>query len=131
MPSDARREITPPVLHHVALEIHPDQLDRSVELWEIAGFTRVPEPPELTGRFVWMEREATQIHLALVEQPVTPAVGHAAAVAEDLDRVEDELRRAGFEVFEKSVYWDARRIAVVGPAGHRIELMEAPPAPAA
>ncbi|CAN5424149.1 hypothetical protein BH10ACT11_BH10ACT11_10550 [soil metagenome] len=117
------------MLHHVALEIRPSEIDRSVELWEIAGFERVAEPEPLQGRFVWLERGSTQIHLALVDEPVAPEVGHAAAVAEGLDGVVERLEQAGFEVFEKSSLWGERRVGVIAPAGHRVELMEAPPDP--
>ena len=36
-------------------------------------------------------------------------------------------RGLGFEVSERRRHWGARRVVVAAPAGHRIELMEAPP----
>ena len=115
------------MLHHVALEIHPDQAERSVQMWELIGFESVAVPPGLADRFLWLEREGTQIHLALTEQPVAPPIGHPAVIAPDFDRVVGELRAAGFELFEKGHHWGARRIGVAAPAGHRVEIMEAPP----
>lgn len=119
------------MLHHVALEITLADLERSLELWSIIGFERVPEPPKLSGRFVWVEGGGTQIHLALVEEPVVPQLGHAAVVAEDLEVIERRLAGAGFGLLRKSHLWGARRIGVVAPGGHQVEVMAAPPASSA
>ena len=115
------------MLHHAALELTPQDLDRSLEMWRLIGFERVPEPEPLHGRYIWVERADTQIHLALTEAPVVPRTGHVAVVAECLDETVERLVEAGFEVTDKRELWGARRVAVDAPAGHRVELMESPP----
>jgi hypothetical protein len=49
-----------PVVHHVSLEIAPDDVERSAEFFELLGFERLPAP-EALGPFVtwlWGERRA-------------------------------------------------------------------------
>jgi hypothetical protein len=115
------------MLHHVALEITPHDAPRSVEMWELIGFEVVEVPPALAERFLWVERAGTQIHLALTDRPIVPPVGHPAVVVPDLDEAVGRLRDTGFEVFEKGTHWGARRMGVIAPGGHRVEMMEAPP----
>ena len=54
-------------------------------------------------------------------------VGHAAVVAPDYERVLGELREAGFDPEPRREHWGAPRCFVRDPAGHRIEVMMAPP----
>ena len=60
-----------------------------------------------------------------------PPLGHAAVVADDFQTCCDALAAAGFEVEESRQLWEKRRAFAVGPGGHRVELMEAPPPPQA
>ena len=115
------------MLQHVTVEVRPEQVDDCVAFWELLGFTRVTPPGELRDRFMWMERDGTQIHLMPIEDPVTTARGHAAVVVEDYGRVLAELRRRGFSVREGSNAWDAPRWFTRDPAGNHVELMSAPP----
>ena len=62
------------MLHHVSLEIPPDEADRSVEFWGLLGFEEVPAADVLGDSVRWLERDGTQIHLILTE-------GHTAAPA--------------------------------------------------
>jgi hypothetical protein len=50
-------------------------------------------------------------------------------VAGDFQATVDRLTREGFAVEEADQLWGERRAFAVGPAGHRVELMAAPPAP--
>jgi hypothetical protein len=50
-------------------------------------------------------------------------------VAPDLDGTIAALADAGFQFEESHQLWGERRGFVVGPAGHRVELMAAPPRP--
>jgi hypothetical protein len=115
------------VLHHVTLEIAPGDADRFAALLGAIGFVAVPVPETLGERFLWFEREATQVHLALVESPVAAPIGHAAFVVTPLDPALARLGELGFEAGERRRHWGARRVVVAAPGGHRIELMEAPP----
>jgi catechol 2,3-dioxygenase-like lactoylglutathione lyase family enzyme len=115
------------VLHHVSIEIPPAEGERSVEFWRLVGFEEV-ETPEVLGDAVrWLEHDGTQIHLILTEGGTAPVLGHAAVVAPDFDATMKRLRDAGFEVEETRELWGERRAFTVGPGGHRVELMAAPP----
>jgi hypothetical protein len=114
------------VLHHAGIEVAPDDVDRSIELWELLGFERV-EPPASLSEFVWLERDGTQIHLMPTDSPTVPARGHVAVVVPDFETAVERLSAAGFEVRRRSEYWDAPRAKATAPGGHVVELMAAPP----
>jgi catechol 2,3-dioxygenase-like lactoylglutathione lyase family enzyme len=115
------------MLQHVTLEVEPENVERSVELWELLGFRRVEAPAALAETFVWIEREGTQIHLERNDSPTVPPHGHAAVVVADFDRAVERLRGAGFEVRPGREHWGAPRAKAVAPGGHLVELMAAPP----
>jgi catechol 2,3-dioxygenase-like lactoylglutathione lyase family enzyme len=115
------------MLQHVTLEVRPDQVRACVRFWELLGFTELEPPPSLRDRFTWVGREGTQIHLQPVEHPAVPRNGHAAVVPADAEGAVAVLREAGFEPREGSNAWGAPRWFVHDPAGHRVEVMSAPP----
>jgi hypothetical protein len=51
------------VLHHVSLEVPPDDVERTVEFWQLLGFDRLPAPEAIAGYVTWLERGHSQIHL--------------------------------------------------------------------
>jgi catechol 2,3-dioxygenase-like lactoylglutathione lyase family enzyme len=114
------------MLHHVGIEVRPDLVERSVELWELLGFERV-EPPATLREFVWLEREGTQVHLMPTESPTVPPRGHVAVVVADFDATFAALSQAGFEIERRREHWGAPRGRVIAPEGHRVELMARPP----
>lgn len=116
------------MLQHVTLEVHPEDIERSVELWGLLGFQRVEAPAALAASFTWVERKGTQIHLERNESPTVPPRGHVAVVVEDFDQAVERLARAGFEVHPGREHWGAPRAKVVAPGGHRVELMATAPA---
>jgi hypothetical protein len=115
------------MLHHVTLEIAPEDIERSLELWGLLGFEPVEAPPALAETFVWVERESTQIHLERNDSPTVPPHGHAAIVVADFERTVERLRERGFEVKPGREHWSARRAKVLAPGGHQVEFMAAPP----
>ncbi len=115
------------MLHHVTLEVGAADFERGVEFWELLGFARVEPPPDLASTFTWLEREGTQIHLMRVESPTVPPHGHVAVVAPDFEPTLARLRARGFEVTPKRERWASRRAEAIGPGGHKVELMAAPP----
>jgi catechol 2,3-dioxygenase-like lactoylglutathione lyase family enzyme len=117
------------VLHHVSLEIPPDEADRSIEFWGLLGFEEVPAAEVLGDRVRWLEREGTQIHLILTAAHTAPMLGHAAVVAPDHAEAKERLRGAGFQVEDTRQLWGADRAFAIAPGGHRVELMAAPPPP--
>ncbi len=119
------------MIHHVALELAPGDVDAVVGFWALLGFARVEPPGTLAGRTVWLERGGTQIHLLLTDDPVAPPAGHVAVVAEDYDEALERRRAAGFEPDPRDEHWGAPRCFVRAPGGHRVEVMSRPPDAAA
>jgi catechol 2,3-dioxygenase-like lactoylglutathione lyase family enzyme len=115
------------VLHHVGIEVAPQDLERSVRFWDLLGFAEV-EPPASLAEFTWLEREGTQIHLLPTEGPTVPSPGHVAVVAPDFEGAVTGLTEAGFEVDLRSEHWGSPRAKAIAPGGHVVELMAAPPA---
>lgn len=123
-----RRAYPASMLQHVTLEVAPEEIERSVELWDLLGFAEVEPPPDLAATFVWVEREGTQIHLERNRSPTAPPHGHAAVVVVDFEGTVERLRENGFEVHPGREHWGAARAKVLAPGGHQVELMAAPPA---
>jgi hypothetical protein len=115
------------MLQHVTLEVAPEDIERSLELWALLGFERVEPPAALAETFVWVEREGTQIHLERNDSPVVPRHGHAAIVVANFDQAVARLSEHGFEVAPGREHWGAPRAKVIAPGGHRVELMAFPP----
>ena len=115
------------MLHHVSLEVLPGDAERFGELLEAIGFRAIEAPQALEGRIPWYERAGTQVHLIVTEDATAPALGHAAFVAADYEGDLERLRGQGFELEEARELWGERRVFVLAPGGHRIELMAAPP----
>jgi catechol 2,3-dioxygenase-like lactoylglutathione lyase family enzyme len=114
------------MLHHVGIEVAPEDVKRSVELWQVLGFALV-EPPASLAEFTWLEKGDTQIHLMPSRSPTVPPRGHVAVVAENFDATVAVLREHGFEVEPRREHWGAPRAVAIAPGGHRIELMARPP----
>lgn len=114
------------MLHHVGIEIAPEDVDRAVELFELLGFARV-EPPPTLAKYTWLERDGTQVHLMPEEAPDVPHRGHLAVVVAEFDATLAALAEHGFESEPAGEDWGAPRVRVLGPGGHRVELMAAPP----
>lgn len=119
------------MLHHVGIEVAPAEAERAVELFEALGFVRVEPPPSLASGYTWLERAGTQVHLMHSDDPVAPPRGHLAVVVPDFEQALARLREAGFEAERRREHWGAPRALTIAPGGHRVELMAAPPAPAA
>jgi len=121
------------VIQHVGLEIAAADADAEVAFWALLGFVEVEPPePSLAARSRWVERAGTQVHLLFAEAPAIPAAGHVAVVAPAFEHVVAALRAAGHEAAERRRYWGhppAARTQVISPAGHRVEIMAAPPDP--
>jgi catechol 2,3-dioxygenase-like lactoylglutathione lyase family enzyme len=117
------------MLHHVSLEVPNADVERSVEFWEALGFRRLPAPAEIAQFVTWLERETNQIHLIHTDAATVPTLGHPAVVASNFDATVECLREAGFEVEPAPELWGEPRAFAIAPAGHRVELMAAPPEP--
>ena len=115
------------MVQHVSLETKREDADACVRFYDLLGFGRVEPPESLAGRATWVERDGTQIHLMLADEPVIPPRGHHAVIVDDYGRTLGALREAGFEPEPRDEHWGAARSFVKDPAGHVVELMAAPP----
>jgi catechol 2,3-dioxygenase-like lactoylglutathione lyase family enzyme len=115
------------VVQHVTVEVPRERVDACADFWALLGFRRVDPPPTLRERAVWVEREGTQVHLMYVDDPVVPPRGHVAVVVEDYARSFGALADAGHDPEARPEHWGVPRCFVHDPAGHRVEVMAAPP----
>ncbi|MBA2522335.1 MAG: hypothetical protein H0V25_03290 [Solirubrobacterales bacterium] len=116
------------MLHHVSLEVLPENADSFGEVLEAIGFAPARAPGPLGDSVRWYERSGTQVHLIVTEGATVPALGHAAFVVDSFEAALAALREGRFEVEEARELWGERRAFVLAPGGHRLELMAAPPA---
>jgi catechol 2,3-dioxygenase-like lactoylglutathione lyase family enzyme len=116
------------MLQHASLEVRSDQVQPCVDFWHLLGFVRMTPPPMLRDRFTWVERAGTHIHLIPTDEPIAAREGHVAVLAEDYEGALAALRDAGFEPEPRKEHWGAARSFVLGPAGHRVEVMAGSPA---
>ena len=100
-----------------------------VSFWSLLGFERLPAPDQIAEYVTWLERDSNQIHLIHTPEPSVPVFGHPAVVAPEFDATVESLRLAGFTVEEADQLWGEPRAFAIAPAGHRVELMRAPPPP--
>ena len=114
-------------LHHTAL-ISQD-VQRTIEFFELLGFAALPAPESIAPFVSWLESDGTQIHLIHTPEPTVPTLGHPAVVAAEFGETVAALREAGFRVEEAERLWGEPRAFAIAPAGHRVELMRAPPPP--
>ena len=117
------------MIHHVGIEVAPEDLERSVRFWELLGFTHVEPPSSLAERFTWLERGGTQIHLMHEDSPSVPPRAHVAVVAPEFEATVAALQDDGFEVERGREHWGEPRAKTISPGGHHVELMAAPPDP--
>jgi catechol 2,3-dioxygenase-like lactoylglutathione lyase family enzyme len=115
------------MLQHVTLEVPKAGWNAAIAFWGLLGFAPMQPPESLRGKFTWVAREGTQIHLADVETPVVADVGHVAVLVPDYAGSIAALKEAGFEVNPGSNAWNAERVFVRDPVGHLIEIMSVPP----
>jgi hypothetical protein len=115
------------VLQHVSIEVHQDQVARTIEFWELLGFAQEQAPEPIAPYVTWLGREGTQIHLIHTDEATVPPLGHAAVVAPDFEESVKRLREADFEVTDARELWGESRAFAVAPAGHKVEVMAAPP----
>jgi catechol 2,3-dioxygenase-like lactoylglutathione lyase family enzyme len=98
-----------------------------VAFYALLGFREVEPPGTLDEVAAWVERRGTQVHLLFADDPVVPPEGHFAVVVDDYDATIARLRAEGFDPEARAEQWGAPRSFVRDPAGHRVEVMSAPP----
>jgi catechol 2,3-dioxygenase-like lactoylglutathione lyase family enzyme len=114
------------MIHHVTRQISRSALDDCVRFYGLLGFKRIPEPPGIAGRAVWLRSGATHIHLMLRDDAPVEA-GHVGVIAPNFEAVVSSLRESGHEVEPRREHWGSPRAYVRDPAGNTVELMAWPP----
>lgn len=114
-------------LQHVALEVREGDAAAEVAFWALLGFAEVTPAGSLGERSRWVQRGATQVHLLFADAPVVPPQGHVAVVAAAFTEVCARLAAVGRIPELREEHWGVPRAFVSSPAGHRVELMSAPP----
>ena len=128
------------MLHHVSIEVHPDDAERVLEFLALIGFERVGAPDEIAEYVDWAESTrncrspaetswATQVHLIRTPEPALQHLGHPAFVAPDYDGTVSAIGDAGFEFEPSRELWGEKRGFATLPGGQKVELMAAPPPP--
>src|SRR3954464_3017293 len=97
------------MLQNASLEVPPDRVRECVAFWQMLGFEEMEPPPRLGGRFTWVQREGTQIHLTPGVDRMNRREGPVAVVAPDYETSLRLLLDAGFELRAGSNAWDAPR----------------------
>ena len=115
-------------IHHVAVETPRAQVDACIAFWGLLGFTPVEPAGPLGEIAAWVERDGQQIHLLFSDAPTVPAQAHVAVVCPDYDAVVERLLAGGFDVVAGREHWGSSRCSVRDPVGHRVEVMQSPPA---
>ncbi len=115
-------------LQHVSLEVPPGLADAEESFWALLGFGPLRVPGALGGRARWVGRgDGTQVHLLLAADAVVPPQGHVAVLVDGYAAAVGALEAAGVTVEPREEHWGAPRAFARSPAGHRVELMAAPP----
>lgn len=114
-------------LQHVTFEATPAQAEEHVAFWALLGYALIEVPAPLRGRAIWMRRGGCDVHLLLDDAPVVPPRAHAAFVVDDWDATLAALHAAGYESRPAMRLWEAERVYLTAPGGHRVEIMSAPP----
>jgi hypothetical protein len=84
-------------------------------------------PERYAGQVAWVHRGGTSIHLIVSDEPVVPPTGHAAVVVDSYEATVDRLRADGFDPEPQTEHWGAARAYLRDSAGHRVEILAAPP----
>ena len=116
-------------LQHTSLEIRTDDVPAELSFWALLGFDHVDAPAGLRARATWVARDGTHIHLLHADAPTVMPRGHVAILADDYEATLARLRDGGFAFEPDEEFWGAPRGFVRTPAGHRVEVMAAPPPP--
>jgi catechol 2,3-dioxygenase-like lactoylglutathione lyase family enzyme len=117
------------MIQHVTRRIAPASLQACLRFYAVLGLRPVPAPPSLASRATWLAADGdavVQLHL-LYDEAAAPEAGHIALALPDLDTAVAELAGLGHPYEPRTAHWGARRGYVRDPAGHLVELMEAPP----
>lgn len=116
------------MIQHVAVETPRALVDACVAFYGLLGFEPVAPPGSLGEIAAWVERDGQQVHLLFSDDPVVPREGHMAVVCPDYDGTLAALREAGVAIDPRTEHWGSPRCFVSDPAGHRVEVMQFPPA---
>lgn len=114
-------------IHHIQLAMPPGEEDRARAFYVGAlGFEEVKKPPHLAKRGgAWFRSGSAKLHLGVESGFRAAKKAHPAFLVEDLQRIADACRAAGYEVVSDEPLPGYDRLYVFDPFGNRIELLKA------
>jgi len=113
-------------IHHVQLTMPRGAEDEARSFYTgVLGLQEILKPPTLAARGgVWFGTGAVQLHLG-VEADFRPArKAHPALLVDDLHRLEEACRSAGFTPQRDDELPGYARFYVADPFGNRLELLQ-------
>lgn len=126
------------MIHHVTLEIVDRLKSQELDFWRAVGYVRLQRTRQM-GKTEWLREElvdarggpVSHVQLVAVKSPATEfgLGGVALTCPRGLDVAMESLDRLPFKVEATWLeeYWGAKRLLVVSPSGHRVQLMEYAP----
>ena len=115
------------VLHHVSLEVAPDDVEATVEFFELLGFTRIAAPESIAPFVTWLEADGSQIHLIHTPEPTTPRSATPRWSPSNSRQTVERLRAMPASSSKRPTSCGESAAFAVAPSGQRVELMAAPP----
>jgi len=122
----ATRGLTLEAIDHVQVAIPPGGEDRARAFYkDLLGLPEQPKPPELAKRGGgWFESTAVKVHCG-VEDPFVPAKkAHIAFRVDDVKRLGERARAAGYDVVDDDLLEGFERIYIYDPFGNRLEFLK-------
>ncbi|KZL13358.1 VOC family protein [Pseudovibrio sp. Ad26] len=113
-------------LQHFNLPIAPDGDKLAREFYvDLLGFEEVERPESIRHRSGgWFSVGSVNLHLTVQDPFVANKVGHPAFVVDDIIKLTQHLRDAGYEVSEDPTFIGFLRRTTHDPFGNRVELMQ-------
>lgn len=117
-------------LHHMQLAMPRGEEPAARAFFlQVLGMTEVDKPPVLASRGgAWFRAGAVELHLG-VEEDFRPALkGHPGILVDDLDDLDDVVRRlrnVGQDVMWDNDFPGYRRVYARDPFGNRLEFLQA------
>lgn len=112
-------------LHHVQVAIPPGGEDRARGFYaDLLGMREIAKPPTLADRGgCWFRLGSAELHCGIEDGFAPARKAHPALEVEDLDWLQDRLRRAGYVTAPDTLFPGRDRFYVDDPFGNRVEIL--------
>jgi catechol 2,3-dioxygenase-like lactoylglutathione lyase family enzyme len=113
------------IIDHVQVAMPAGQEGKARAFYEtLLELPEQPKPPQLAKRGgCWFESSQVKVHCG-VEIPFSPAKkAHIAFRVDDVQRLADRARAAGYQVVDDDLLEGHERIYIYDPFGNRLEFL--------